>query len=55
MSSPRIRQLQDDLASLQADLAEAPTAAHAADIRADIGTVRHSLWLAGWEPEEEAA
>lgn len=51
----RIRQLLADLADLQADLAEATTVAHAADIRADIATVRHSLWLAGWEPEEEAA
>lgn len=51
----RIRHLLDDLRDLGADLDEATSAPQAADIRADIHAVRHSLWLAGWEPEEEAA
>lgn len=53
--NPRTQRLLDDLRDLQADLAEATTAPQAADLRADIHAVRHSLWLAGWEPQEEAA
>ena len=51
----RINKLLSDLADCEADLVEATTADQAASIREDIHAIRHSLWLAGWFTEKEAA
>lgn len=53
--NPRIANLLDDLSDAQADLQHAETPAQAEAARADIASIRHSLWLAGYEPEEQAA
>lgn len=50
----RIRKLLADLAEAQSDIAEAVTAEHAACAREEIRTIQHSLWLAGYAPEEVA-
>lgn len=51
--APRIRQLLQDLEDCRRDLAEAETAEQAACARAEIHACEHSLWLAGYEPEED--
>ncbi len=53
----RVANLLDDLSEAQADLQHAQTQAQADAARADIASVTHSLWLAGYEPqvEEQAA
>ena len=53
--TPRVRQLLADLADCQSDLSEAETAEQAADARASIHAISHSLWLAGYEPDTEEA
>lgn len=52
--TPRIRELLDALESAKIDLLEAETAERAACAREDIAHLQHSLWLAGYEPEEVA-
>lgn len=50
--TPRIRELLAALEDARAALVEAVSAEHAACAREDISAISHSLWLAGYEPEE---
>ncbi len=52
--TPRIRTLLQHLEDARQDLAEAATPERAACAREDIAHLQHSLWLAGYEPEEIA-
>lgn len=51
--TPRIRDLLDDLEDCRRDLAEAGSADQAACARENIHAIQHSLWLAGYQPEED--
>lgn len=57
--SQRIAGLLADLDNAEKALERATTAAEAADARSDIHSLRHSLWLAGYEfsdaDQEDAA
>lgn len=53
-NASRIRELLRDLEDCREDLANARTAEEAADVRANMNACQHSLWLAGYSPEEEA-
>lgn len=53
-NAPRIRQLLSELEDCKDDLANAVTADEVDCARAEIASLQHSLWLAGYQPEEEA-
>jgi hypothetical protein len=52
-NAPRIRELLRELEDCRADLAEAVTADQAECARQEIHAIQHSLWLAGYQPEED--
>lgn len=51
---PHVAKLLEDLEDCKADLAEAQTAEQAANARAEIHGLQHSLWLAGYRADDPA-
>ena len=52
-NQPRIDALLRELEDAKEDLWLATTKEHADAARADIAALQHSLWLAGYRPEED--